>query len=441
MLSNINALLSGIAVPIMLCLSGLFFCIKLRAFHIKHPLLVIKELCRGAKAEGDVSPLSALSLALAGTLGVGNIVGVASAIALGGFGAVFWIWVSALLSMILKYAEIVLAMTHKRGGVGSAMFFIRDFFDRLGASRIGKAVAAIFAASFVLCSLTMGSMLQSGAVAEALCHVCGIPPWLVGAVLCILTLAAALGGTKRLTGLTGIFVPIMSVGYIVLSLCVIVRGRGELTNAFFLIFSNAFSAKSATAGVGGFAFMKAVRYGVMRGLVSNEAGCGTAPTAHALADNPSPARQGLWGIFEVFTDTVVLCTLTALVLILEWDSASNFIGNYMSMNIAAFSSLGAYAEYFLAIAVTAFGFATVLCWVHYGTSAAQYLFPRKQTKTVFAFIFSFTTLLGTLVSSESIWMLSDISMSIMTLINLTVITQMWREVKRETDCIFTQYDE
>ncbi len=429
---RINAILSGVAVPLLLCFAGIFYCVRLRAFHIRRPIFVIRMLIKDSGK--GLSSVSAMSLALAGTLGVGNIVGVASAIHLGGFGAVFWIWVSALLSMILKYAEIVLAMGHKRGGMGSAMYYIRDFFQGLGASRVGAAVAAVFAVSFLVCSLTMGSMLQSGAVSEAMELAFGIPPLAVGVTLGALTLIAALGGTRRLTRLAGLLVPVMSLGYIVMSVLVIFKNRQDMGDVFYLIFKNAFSLRTAAGGVGGFAFMRAVRYGVMRGLVSNEAGCGTAPTAHALSTSDG-ATQGLWGIFEVFTDTVMLCTLTALVLISEYPAAAPYEGHYMTMCMAAFGAcLGTAAEYFLAVGVLCFGFATVICWVHYGMSAAMYLFPPAATKYMFIFIYCGAVVLGACVSSEGAWLLSDISMSVMTVINLCVITQMWREVKqRSTD--------
>ncbi len=428
MLEGINSILSGIFVPILLCTSGIYFSVKLKFFYLLHPIRTLRAMCGGSG--GGVSSAGAVTLALAGTLGVGNIVGVASAIHLGGFGAVFWIWVSALLAMVLKYAEIVLAMAHRRGTAdGCAMYYILDFFRKIGLCRLGRIVAAVFALSFLVCSLTMGSMLQSGAAAEAVAAVSDMPKWLTGIILGGLTLFCASRDASGLIKITSVLVPLMSIGYTVLALAVIISNRGEVGDAFRAIFSSAFCARGVFAGTGGFVFMRAVRYGVMRGLVSNEAGCGTAPTAHAAAECASPSRQGLWGIFEVFADTVLLCTLTALVIILEYDAAVLHAGNYMEMSIAAFSAvLGKYAGYFLAIAVLCFAFATVLCWVHYGKSAARYLLGERTSKKVFIPIYAACVCLGGIVSPDICWQLSDLSMGVMTVINLSVLWGMRGEV-------------
>ncbi len=424
-------------VPLLLCAAGIFYGARLRFFHILKPLSVIRGL-RSERTSDGVSSAKAVTLALAGTLGVGNIVGVSSAIHLGGFGAVFWMWISALLAMILKYAEIVLAMRYRRlnadgSYTGSAMYYIKARLSALGLDRLGRAVAAVFAAAFLLCALTMGSMLQASAVSEALGGIMGIPTMLTGAVMGVLTLVICAKGTKGVMRLTDLLVPIMSLGYAVMSLAVIISNGSQLPHALWLIVSSAFTPSAAVGGVGGFIFTKAVRYGVMRGLVSNEAGCGTAPTAHAIADCQTPARQGLWGIFEVFADTVVLCTMTALVVILEYGEASRHAGNYMMMTLSAFTSgLGAYASYFLCAAVVCFGFATVLCWSHYGLTASRYFKNSKTADSIFILFYAISVFLGACLSAELSWQLADLSMGVMTVINLMVILGMWREVRTET---------
>ncbi len=441
MLEYVNGLLSGMIIPVVLMLSGIFYAVKLHAF----PLLRPRAVLSGLKSEGQrngVSSARAVTLALAGTLGVGNIVGVSSAIHLGGFGAVFWMWVSALVAMLLKYAEITLAMRHRRRDengrlCGSAMYYILDLFSSLRNGKLGKAVAGIFAAFFLLNAMTMGSMLQTSAVSEALSGVVGIPPLVTGAVLTLGTLLAIRKGTDGMAALTNCLVPVMSVGYAVMSLAVIFHGRAGLTDAFAQIFSSAFCADAAASGVGGFIFSKAVRYGVMRGLISNEAGCGTAPTAHAIADCSRPAKQGMWGIFEVFVDTIALCTMTALVVILEYSEAARFGGSYMMMTAAAFSSvLGSYASYFLSAAVACFGFATVVCWAHYGLTCARYFSKARWASVSFTAIYCACVFAGAFVRAELAWQLADLAMGAMTAINLFVLVLMWREVREETDDYF-----
>ena len=438
MLSYLNGVLSGVIVPALMCASGLFYCIKLRFFHIFKPHRVLRALRPDRRGSG-FSSIGALLLALAGTLGVGNIVGVCSAISLGGFGAVFWMWISALLAMILKYAEIVLTMIYrKRGSDGSyrgcATDYVGAFWSSLGLRRVGRAVCIVFSLAFVLCSLTMGSMLQSSAISEALNGTMHVPPVATGAVLAALTLYICMSGTQKIVKITNLLVPVMSIGYVLISLAVIIPNAHRLCDVLSLIVRSALSPTAAAGGVGGFAISRAVRYGVMRGLVSNEAGCGTAPCAHAIADCSSPAKQGVWGIFEVFVDTVVLCTLTALVVILEYDAASAYDGNYMLMTVAAFSArLGSAAAYFLCAAVLCFGFATVLCWAHYGLCAVRSLGLSPSWERPFIFVYALCVLLGTCTPTSLSWELCDLSMGIMCVINLIACVGLWRQVKRHTE--------
>lgn len=438
MLEYINNILSGMLVPLLLTVVGIYFGIKLRWFHLLHPMAVIRGL-KSQRSQGGISSAGAVCLALAGTLGVGNIVGVSSAICLGGFGAVFWMWISALLAMLLKYAEIVLAMRHRKtsaDGVreGSAMIYILDLFTSSGFKRLGKTVATIFSAAFLLNALTMGSMLQSGAIADALEGVARIPVLCTGAILATVTFFVVRRGTTSMTALTNILVPVMSVGYVILSLIVIMRNGSELGNAFYQIFHSAFSPSSAVSGIGGYLFTRSVRYGVMRGLISNEAGCGTAPTAHAVADCSPPARQGMWGIFEVFADTIVLCTMTALCVILEYGAASRFSGNFMMMTVSAYAArLGNLASYFMCVAVLCFGFATIICWAHYGLTCVRFFSKSTSAKKIFIAVYCLCVFAGTAVRADLAWQLADLSMGVMTVINLTVLVLMVKEVKNETE--------
>lgn len=428
----LNQYVFGIGIPILLVLAGLFYCFRLRFFHFLHPLKVLGAL-RRRKGEQGVSSAKALALALAGTLGVGNMVGVASAIALGGFGSVFWMWVSALVAMILKYAEIVLAMKYREYDAdgrphGSAMLYIRACFG----GRLGTLLAAVFGVFCIFNSFSMGGMIQVNASANAMRGVFGTPVLVIGVVFALVALVAMLRGRSGILGLTEKLVPFMTVGFVVLSLCVIFLRPRETLDAIGKIFENAFSVRSGLGGVSGFLLSGALRYGTMRGILSNEAGCGTAPAAHAVSSCREPARQGVWGIFEVFVDTILLCTLTAIVIIVGYG-ATDPSGDYMMMTVDAYESvLGNTAGYFLAIAVILFGLATVLCWAHYGLESVRYFSKRKGARAAFIFLYSAAVLLGSVISTDAVWAAADLSIGVMSAVNIVTLLIMSRQVKDET---------
>ena len=436
LISLLNKYAFGVGVPIFLLLLGLFYCFKLRFFHFLHPIKVVKALFGG---ETRASSLKALALALAGTLGVGNMVGVASAIALGGFGAVFWMWVSAFFAMILKYAEIVLAMRHRRFDIngqpyGSAMYYIEACF---GKKRAGRIIAAVFAVFCLLNSISMGSMIQVNAASSAMESAFGAPCAIIGILFALISLWSMLRGARGIMSITEKLVPFMTLGFVILSVAVIVVYPNEAARAFGLIFENAFELKSAGGGVIGFLLSKSLRFGAMRGILSNEAGCGTAPTAHASCECREPARQGVFGIFEVFVDTIFLCTLTALVIIIGYGGELPVGDNYMEITLRAYSSvLGNAAGYFIALSVLLFGLATVLCWGYYGMSSAEYLVGRGKKSRAFVWIYTASVALGSVLSSNIIWECADLAIGVMSMINLTVLFMMSGEVRRETEEYF-----
>jgi AGCS family alanine or glycine:cation symporter len=228
----------------------------------------------------------------------------------------------------------------------------------------------------------------------------------------------------------------MTLGFLVLSVAVICIYPQRTLEAFSLIFKNAFNLRSGVGGVVGFLFSSALRYGTMRGILSNEAGCGTAPAAHAVSSCKIPAKQGAWGIFEVFIDTIVLCTLTAIVIIVGFDGASQS-GDFMMMTVGAYTSLlGGFSGYFIAVAVLLFGLATVLCWAHYGIVSVNFISRRPCSKWIFVAIYSVSVCLGSVASADIIWEGADLSLGIMTLINLAVLIIMSREIKEETELYF-----
>lgn len=441
-LEFVNEKIVGPSVPIVLIGAGLFFIMRLRAFHLLHPIKLWRPLFAKKAPSADknyISPIKALLLALAGTLGVGNIVGVASAISFGGAGAVFWMWMSAFAAMLLKYSEIVLAHRHRRFDVsgkphGSAMYYIKDCLSTKGLKRAGCILAALFAVLCLIDSLTMGCVIQVNAVSYALSGVFDIPKLGCGIFVAISVAVILFKGSSAVSKVTEVLVPVMSGIYVILSLSVMVIERERCADAFVSIFSEALSFRSLGGGVFGFFMSRAVRLGTIRGVLSNEAGCGTAPIAHAESNADSAAEQGVLGIAEVFIDTIVLCTMTALVVLISYDSVSHLSADPVMMTINAYSAvLGDLAGALLAVSVLLFGYATIVCWAHYGVECVGYLFTEKNAVYIFEGVYCFLIAVGSVIAPNDIWTISDLALGLMTLINVPVLCAMSREVKVETD--------
>lgn len=433
MLDFANKIL-GAAVPCALMGTGLYFLARLKFL----PITKFYKPLRAQRKNGGGS-FRALALSLAGTLGVGNIVGVASAIYSGGLGAIFWMWVSAAVAAVLKYSEIVLAMRHRitvSGGFkGGAPYYIRDCLSRHFPA-LGAAVASLFALLCAVNCFSMGAVMQTNTVAEAFFEAFGAKRQFCGIAVALLTLIVTLGGAKRIMRLTSALVPFMSLVYVLLSLLVIVPRYRQLPAVFSEIFASAFTAKGVMGGAGGFLFSRALRFGVMRGLFSNEAGCGTSPTAH-ISSNSQPCEQGFMGILEVFIDTVLLCTMTAFVLALGGGETGE---SPMRSVISAYSSsfsppFGRAIEVLMALMVFCFGFATVSCLAHYALECIGFLFKRVP-RALFALAYSAVAFIGASVSSDAAWAVSDATVGVMTLINLAVLLLSRKEIADETALYF-----
>ena len=426
-------LLTGGLIPPMLLLVGVFFLVYLKGYPWRASRRMLSAMRDGGA--GKTSPFRAMMLALAGTLGVGNIVGVANAIAIGGAGAVFWMWASALFAMLLKYVEILLAVSHRRtdkkgGFFGGVVYYIRDCFLARRWGRLAAVVPVVFAILMVMDALSMGCVIQVRAVGETLEEVVGIPTVYSGVLLVMFTLPLLARGTKGISALTEYLVPIMSVGYIILSVAVLILRRDALGSVLLSICRDAFAPESAVGGVSGFLLSRALRVGTMRGLLSNEGGCGTAPTAHAAADAKSPAHQGVWGIFEVFVDTIVLCTATAFVILVSGVDTTS--GGVMTTVNAYSSVLGGFASWFFSVAVFCFGYATLLCWGSYGMESVRFLSKKKRWRALYMLVFGLCVLFGVRGAPEAIWNIADFSIAAMTAINLCVLLLLRREVREET---------
>lgn len=444
MLEIINQYILGAAVPAALIAAGIFFMFRLKFFNIRHPGAMIRGMMKGGGGPG-MTPVRAVSLALAGTLGVGNIVGVASAIYLGGFGAVFWMWVSALAAMLLKYAETVIALGHRRTdeyGVyhGGAMYYIKDYFTSRGRAFTGAVIAVVFCFLCIINALSMGCVIQVNAVSRAFLGVFGFDTAFVGGVFTFLATAVIVTGSTGIAKLTERLVPFMTVLYIVLSLAVMLLRPDRILPSLAAVFENALTPRGAGGGVAGYLIARGVRYGVMRGLMSNEAGCGTAPIAHAGSTAKYPAEQGFWGIFEVFVDTILLCSMTAVVIIISYTDSAAFGADPMMMTVKAYSAvLGPWSEYVMCLLVLFFGFATVTCWAHYGIECVRYLSGNNFLRGVFIAVYAAAMLVGSVSAPESLWGLADFALGMMTVINLAVICPMSGEVAQQTEMYLKRY--
>ena len=405
-LEGINGAVGGCILPAALFLLGYFFFFRLGCLAPR----------RGQKREKGA--IRALCLSLSGTLGVGNVSGVALAIAVGGAGAVFWMWVSLPAAMALKYAEVTLAAAHQREGKSG----VAAYLSRMPG---GKVLCPLF---FSLCLLTaffMGSMMQASAAAETLEVFYRIPPALTGAGLLLLTLPFALGGGQRIAAFTEKLVPLLTFLYILISFWVILPQFHRLPSIFARIFSDAFSPLSVGGGILGVLASPALRQGVVRGLVSNEAGCGTAPMAHAAFSRGDPAARGRMGIWEVFVDTGLLCTLTALSILLAFDPIPE--GGGIDLAVAAYArGLGTLAVPFLSFSLVFFAWGTALCWVFYAETCAAELLGGGKRGVRLAFCLSL--LPGAVFTPSAVWGLSDLFLSLLCLLNLTALFFYRREI-------------
>lgn len=415
MLENVNFILCGVILPIAICLVGVFFVAKLRFFYILHPIKAFKTIVHSG---GGFKPLC---VALAGVLGVGNIVGVASAIIMGGAGAVFWMLLSAFIAMSVKYAEVFLSIKHRRGSVdnyyGGAPYYIQD---ALGGKQ-GRFFGGVFAVLCILNSLSTGNLVQISSISDLLPN----SRLTFGICFAIIVLLVVRGGEARIQNVSSVLIPILSLSYICISLYIIFSNFSEVCVAISRIFTEAFAIKSVCGGAIGYGIGQAIRYGFTRGLLSNEAGCGTATIAHASSKIDAHS-QGCLGIFEVFWDTVVLCLITALVILTANTGESNPI-------LLAVSSYGAFTgelgRFFIAFSCALFALATVGCQYYYGERALRYLSSSRLSRALYSVVFFSVCIFSTIISSALMWHISDFTVAFLALINLVFLIILSKEVK------------
>ena len=416
-ITTLNKLILSPVMFAVLFICGAVLLIRLRGFPFTSPIKVLKGLKNGDM----LSSFKAMTLALAGTLGVGNIVGVATAIHMGGAGAVFWMLVSALVAMVIKYAEIYLAVLYRKNGRGGAAYYIRD--------GLGKPIlAALFSILCIIASFTVGNMIQVNAVALSFESEFALNPFITGVMIALLSFLVIYKGVESISAFTLRMIPLLSVGFIIVSIWVIAANRTLVPSVIKQIFTEAFKADSAAGGIIGFFTSNAVRYGVMRGIGSNEAGCGTAPTAHVTAKTDRPEKQALWGIFEVFVDTVLLCTLTALVILIYPDNILKYDG--MVLAIKAYEGyFGEAAGYILAISIFFFALSTVICWSYYAVESIHYFTKKEIYKKAYIVVYCGFCIIGSVSSLEAVWELSDITIALMTIINCYTLISLKNRIK------------
>lgn len=396
----------------------------------------VKRFTRGGGG-GGMSPFQALATALGGTVGTGNIAGVTLAIAAGGPGVIFWMWVSAFLGMATKYSEVLLAVKFRErdetgARVGGPMYYIKNALPRAF-----RPLAYIFALGGALAAFSMGSAVPSGEIRSALGTLCselelrvgdGFPV-AVGLIIAALAAAVLLGGAKRLGNVTGLLVPFMSLAYIAACVAVLVVNREQILPCLGEILHSAFQPRAALGAC--------IGWGFRRGIFSNEAGMGSSPMAHASASETSCVRQGMAGVFEVFADTIVICTLTGLTLLVT--DAVSIDGPSTADNVRSLSGVfgGRGAAAIIALGITLFAFSSLLSWGFYGESCCKFLFGARSLKP-YRVLFCAAAVAGALVKLNSVWLLSDILNALMAAPNLIALVALSGTVRDETRRYFAK---
>ncbi len=420
-LNAVNGIVWGPAMLVLILGTGLFLMAGLKLmplWHIGHGFRMLWQ-GRSASGDGDIVPFKALMTSLAATIGTGNIAGVATAIFLGGPGALFWMWCTALVGMATKYAEAVLAVRYREVDangkhIGGPMFYIKN-----GLSKRWRWLGTAFAMFGAIAGFGIGNTIQSNSVADALHSTLGLPTAATGVILAVLVALVLLGGIRRIANVAGALVPLMALAYVGASVLVLVLFAAKIPAALALIFTHAFTPIAATGGFAGAAVWAAIRFGVARGIFSNEAGLGSAPIAHAAAATDNPVRQGAVAMLGTFIDTLVICTMTGLVIIVTGAWSSGETG--ASLSSAAFEqALPGVGSYIVSFGLAIFAFTTILGWSFYGEKCTEYLFGVRAI-VPFRVLWVLAVPLGASADLSFIWLLADTLNALMALPNLIAL--------------------
>ena len=421
-ISLINGFAWGVPMLVLILGTGLFLSVGLKFMSIARIPFGFRLLWKGripGDDAGEISPFNALMTSFSATIGTGNIAGVATAIFLGGPGAVFWMWMTALVGMATKYAEAVCAVQFREQDengnyVGGPMYYIKN-----GMGEKWKWLATLFAIFAAIAGFGIGNTVQSNSVADALHTNFGLPQVWTGIIIMILVGLVLVGGLQRISTVAGRLVPAMAVLYILASLVVILLNIGALPHAVGLIFTHAFTPTAATGGFAGAAVWAAIRFGVARGVFSNEAGLGSAPIAHAAAKSKGPVSQGLVAMLGTFIDTIIVCSFTAFAIITTGVWTSGETG--AALTSAAFNAaLPGIGGPIIALALAVFAFTTILGWSYYCERSLQYLFGLKVIMP-FRVLWSVAALVGSVLTLEFVWLLADTLNALMAVPNLIAL--------------------
>lgn len=437
---TINGFVWGPVMLILLLGTGIYLSIGLKGMTIVRIPYAFKQLFKGRKSsgEGEISPFNALMTALSSTVGMGNIAGVATAVGIGGPGALFWMWCTALVGLATKYAEAVLAVnfreTDKLGNkVGGPMYYIKN---GLGAQ--WKWLGGMFALFGALAGFGLANTVQSNAVSQVLEGDFNVPTLVSGLVMSGLVAIVLIGGIKRIADVASKLVPLMTIIYIGSTLTILFMNAAELPAAVVLIVDSAFNGTAATGGFAGAAVMLALRMGVARGIFSNEAGLGSAPIAHAAAATNSPVRQGTIAMLGTFIDTLVICTMTGLVLVVTGVWSGEPQG--AAMTLSAFKAQLPFGEVILSVCIVLFTFSTMLGWSYYGERCAEFL-AGPRIILPFRVLWVIGIFVGTQMSLDLVWKMSDALNGLMAIPNLIALVLLAPVVFRLTREYFAQEEE
>ncbi len=452
--SAINSVVWGPIMLVLLVGTGLFLSIRTKFISITKLNLVFKstiftlfEKSDGEDESGQLSPFQALSTALAATVGTGNIAGVATAIAAGGPGAIFWMWVAALVGMTTKFSEIVLSIKYREQGEdgrfhGGPMYYIKN---GLSNSAFSKVLAGAFAFFGAIAAFGIGNAVQANSITTAANNFIGEGFFLgtttlniiLGVIIALMAFSILSGGVKRIGQVTTFLVPFMALFYILGGIIILVLNASQIIPSISLIFKCAFTGHAAVGGFAGAAVTKAMRSGIARGVFTNEAGLGSSPIAHAVAKTDHPVRQGLWGIFEVFVDTLVICTMTALVIMTTNTWSSGVDGAQLTIDAFSKGLPGSWGGLIVSVGLVLFSFSTILGWYYYGQTCAEYFFGSK-IRIPYRILYCIFTVVGAAGGLSLVWEISDTLNAMMAIPNLIALIMLSGTVVKLTKEFFTE---